>query len=61
MNRLQQIQEHRQPTRDELLLSELQAIKSELRLLRQLLDDFFATYLRAKFPFGKPTDRWAGR
>ena len=29
--------------------------------MRRLLDEFFGSFLNAKFPYGKPTDRWPRR
>ena len=43
------------------LLEELQAMRQEQRALRKVLDEFCAVYLRSRFPYGKPTDRWARR
>jgi hypothetical protein len=34
------------------------AILQSLRRLEDRLDEFFKTFLDAKFPHGKPTDRW---
>jgi hypothetical protein len=42
-------------------IAELQAIRRELGGMRQLFDRFFAVYLNARFPHGKPTDRWGKR
>jgi len=39
----------------------MRAIRQELAALRKLFYDFGRTYLAAKFPYGKPTDRWAPR
>lgn len=37
----------------------LERIEKELRALRRILDEFAGAYLNAKFPFGRPNDRWA--
>jgi hypothetical protein len=29
--------------------------------MRRLFDEFAGAYLNARFPFGKPTDKWARR
>jgi len=39
-------------------LEELQAIRREIAALRRLVDEFAGVLLNAKFPFGKPVDRW---
>lgn len=49
------------PPERNLALEELKAIRLELVALRKLLDTFAAAFLNAKFPFGKPTDRWGRR
>jgi hypothetical protein len=33
----------------------------EVKQLRTLLDEFSGVFLSAKFPYGKPTDRWGRR
>ena len=33
----------------------------EVKQLRTLLNEFAGVFLQAKFPYGKPTDRWGGR
>lgn len=33
----------------------------ELRRIRELLNEGIGTYLNAKFPYGKPNDRWGRR
>jgi len=43
------------------LLAELRAMRAELGALRRLFDQFAGAFLNAKFPYGKPTDRWARR
>ena len=47
------------------LLEELRALRAEARAqrgeltqLRRLFDHFAGTYLNARFPYGKATDRW---
>ena len=54
--------------RPDPLLSELRALRAELRAsreeqgaLRRMFDEFAEVFLNAKFPYGKPTDRWARR
>jgi hypothetical protein len=42
-------------------LEEIRAVRAELAALRRLFDHFAGTFLNAKFPYGKPTDRWARR
>ena len=42
-------------------LEELRAIRRELAALRRLVDEFAASYLNARFPHGKPADRWSRR
>ena len=39
-------------------LAELRAIREELVALRKLFDEFAGVFLNARFPYGKPTDRW---
>jgi hypothetical protein len=45
-------------TTGEQILDELRSIHHELVEDRRLLNDFASAFLRAKFPYGKPTDRW---
>jgi hypothetical protein len=45
----------------ERLYEKLDAIHRELVLHRRLFDEFAGVYLKAKFPFGKSTDRWGRR
>jgi hypothetical protein len=52
---------NRPPDADAQLLEELRATRAEISALRKLFDHFAGTFLNAKFPFGKPTDRWARR
>ena len=33
----------------------------EVAAMRRQLDEFFGVYLNARFPYGKPSDRWARR
>jgi hypothetical protein len=40
---------------------ELARIAAALERLERRLDDFFGAYLDAKFPFGRPVDRWRRR
>ena len=47
------------PNRKDPVLEELRRIGDEQRRLRRMFDEAIGAYLRAKFPFGKPTDRWA--
>ena len=37
------------------------AILSRLERIERLLDDFAGTFLNARFPYGKPQDRWPRR
>jgi hypothetical protein len=39
-------------------LAELRAIRERLEAIYELLDEFVRVFLHAKFPYGKPTDRW---
>ncbi len=48
------------PPRNEAL-EELRALRRELQALRQLFDSFAGSYLNARFPYGKSTDRWGRR
>lgn len=51
----------RPPMHSDAVLAELRAIRREQADLRALFDQFAGAFLNAKFPFGKPTDRWARR
>jgi hypothetical protein len=48
---------------DELraIRAELAAHRAETTALRKLFDHFAGTFLNAKFPYGKPEDRWSRR
>ena len=48
-------------TAEGITADEAQLIRIELTQIRKLLDEFCGTFLNAKFPYGKPTDRWARR
>ena len=37
------------------------AILCRLERIEQLLDEFAGAFLKAKFPHGKPVDRWSRR
>jgi hypothetical protein len=50
-----------QPPQRNEALEELRALRRELSALRRLFDEFAGSYLNAKFPFGKPHDRWGVR
>jgi hypothetical protein len=39
-------------------LDELRQIRREQAELRRRLDEFFGVFLNAKYPYGRPTDRW---
>ena len=39
----------------------LARLERRLARLERLLDDGIGAYLEAKFPYGKPTDRWGRR
>jgi hypothetical protein len=41
-----------------VLLEEIRALRHEHAELRRLLDHFFGVFLNAKFPYGRPVDRW---
>lgn len=45
----------------EKVLAEVQEMRREMAALRRLFDEFAGVFLNARFPFGKPTDRWARR
>lgn len=49
------------PTPHEELLLELRAIRRNQDTFLRLFDDFVGTFLNARFPYGKPTDRWPRR
>jgi hypothetical protein len=51
---------HRQPA-DDQTLEEMRLIRAELAALRELFVEFGKVYLAARFPYGRPTDRWAPR
>jgi hypothetical protein len=40
---------------------QLARIEASLKRLERLFDEFAGVFLNAKFPYGKPTDRWARR
>ena len=42
-------------------LAELRAIHETLEAIHALLDHFASVYLKARFPYGKPSDRWDRR
>ena len=42
-------------------VDEIRALRRELSALRRLFDEFAGSYLNAKFPFGRPHDRWRAR
>jgi hypothetical protein len=46
---------------DKEVLEEMRATRREIAALRKLFDEFARVFLAAKFPYGRPTDRWAGR
>jgi hypothetical protein len=37
------------------------AILKRLERIERILDEFAGAYLNAKFPYGRPTDRWGRR
>jgi hypothetical protein len=39
----------------------LREVCDAIERLDEKLDEFFRVLLNAKFPYGKPTDRWARR
>jgi hypothetical protein len=51
----------RTPGDHEELMAELRAIRDEQVSLCRLFDQFAGSYLNARFPYGKPTDRWPQR
>ena len=50
-----------QPDSKMQAIEELRLIRLELAALRKLVDTFAGILLNAKFPYGKPTDRWGRR
>ena len=46
---------------DSNTLEELRQIRAELAALRRLFDHFAGIFLNARFPYGKPVDRWSRR
>jgi|tagenome__1003787_1003787.scaffolds.fasta_scaffold15879414_2 hypothetical protein len=42
-------------------LIQLTRIAARLERLERRLDEFFTVFLNARFPYGKPTDRWRRR
>jgi len=50
-----------QPQRSQQALDVLLDILAELRVLNGAFDDFARTHLNARFPHGKPMDRWGRR
>ena len=46
---------------DPTTVAEMKAIKRELVAIRRVLDDFAAAFLKARFPYGRPVDRWRNR
>jgi hypothetical protein len=51
----------RNPSAHDELLTEVRGIREECRALKRLFYEFARVYLAAKFPYGKPTDRWGRR
>jgi hypothetical protein len=51
------------PIRDGLdaLIAEQRATRHELAQLRRLVDEAVGAYLAARYPYGRPTDRWGRR
>jgi hypothetical protein len=45
----------------EQMLRELAANRAEVAALKKLFDEFARTFLNARFPFGRPNDRWSRR
>ena len=45
----------------EQLLRELRANREEIAELKKLFDEFARVFLDARFPYGRPTDRWGRR
>jgi len=44
---------------DEFMRAELRAVRSELTMLRRLIEEGIGAYLRARFPYGDGgDDRW---
>jgi hypothetical protein len=55
-------QQQHEPTNYPLeLADELRRIRLAIERLDQHFDEFAGVFLNAKFPYGKPTDRWARR
>ena len=46
---------------NESVLAEVRALRGELVAVRKLFDEFCTAYLNARFPHGRPTDRWGRR
>ncbi len=40
------------------LLEEMRALRREHTAFRKLFDEFCRAFLNARFPYGKPDDRW---
>jgi len=51
-------QDHRSPRQRDETNEELRALRREIIALRKTFDEFAGTFLNAKFPYGKPSDRW---
>jgi hypothetical protein len=51
----------RPPTFQDELLTEVRAIRSQQEKLTRLLSEFAGSFLNARFPYGKPADRWPRR
>lgn len=49
------------PTGEDLVLRELRALRQEQAAFRRRFDEFAGAFLNARFPYGKPTDRWGRR
>jgi hypothetical protein len=47
--------------REQQALDELRALRAELAEFRRMFNDFAGAYLNARFPYGKPADRWPRR
>ena len=54
-------QSNRSDASENQTTKELRAIRAELAALRKLFDHFAGVLLNAKFPYGKPVDRWGRR
>lgn len=50
-----------QPDPDSKALEELKAIRRAVESLADSVDAFARAFLDAKFPYGKPDDRWRAR